>query len=68
MHNLLSADRTGRGARNAPLGAIGGYNHYQVANHLAAHPISLEDMDVDTLDHFERIFQVVNQLYPSGDE
>ncbi len=55
-------------ARSIQLKVAGGYNHYLVANYLAAHPIPLENVDADTLGCFEKLFQAVNRLYPTHDE
>lgn len=54
-------------ARSIQLKAAGGYNHYLIANYLAAHPIPLGDVDADTLNRFEKLFQDVNQLYTAHD-
>jgi len=39
----------------------GGYNHYAVANHLAANPP--KTVDKDTLNRFEAAFKAVNALF-----
>lgn len=43
----------------------GGFNHYLVANHLAANPIKLPKSDTATLGNFEAVFRSVNQLLPA---
>jgi len=40
----------------------GGFNHYLVANHLLANPVSEKSVPAVTLDRFERMFIEVNKL------
>lgn len=49
-------------AKKISLRPSGGYNHYLVASHLAANPLSKKSIDVDTLNRFEALFKAVNSL------
>ncbi|AIQ14606.1 AAA family ATPase [Paenibacillus durus] len=41
----------------------GGFNHYLVANHLAAKPPAASKVDSKTIERFERLFERINQLF-----
>lgn len=51
-------------ARGVSLRPSGGFNHYAVANHMAAHPPAA--LDAATLGRFEALFTAVNALYLGG--
>lgn len=42
----------------------GGYNHYAVANYLAANPIPVSEIDEETLSRFERAFSAIAKSLP----
>lgn len=42
----------------------GGYNHYAVANYLAANPVAVDEIDEETLDRFERAFRAIAKCLP----
>jgi len=45
------------------LKASGDFNHYTVANYLAAHPLNADEVDEETLAAFERVMQAVNGAF-----
>jgi predicted ATPase len=51
-------------SNNISLRPSGGYNHYLVANHMAANPP--KTVDAGTLKRFAELFRAVNQLFTSN--
>lgn len=49
-------------AKKITLRPSGGYNHYLVASHLAANPVTKKLVDAGTLDKFEAMFTALNDL------
>ena len=58
-------DQIGRylNANTIQLRPTGGYNHYLVASYLASHPLLSQEIDCETSDRFDRLFQTINRLY-----
>lgn len=54
--------------KNLVLRASGGYNHYLVANWLASHPLTIEQIDKETLSRFENLFEGINSIFSKDEE
>lgn len=49
-------------SKSITLRPSGGFNHYLIANHLAAKPPAANKIDTKTIERFESLFRTINQL------